>query len=70
MSDMMSISDDLALVQEPVKDEDLMVNILCQLGDDFKPFATSLHLLNSKITFPELLDKLLEFERDLNKETS
>ncbi|KAL9997722.1 putative RNA-directed DNA polymerase [Helianthus debilis subsp. tardiflorus] len=66
LRDMKSIADELALVQNPVKDEDLMVHILCQLGDDFKPVATSLRLLDSKITFPELFEKLVDYERELN----
>ncbi|KAM0032657.1 putative transcription factor interactor and regulator CCHC(Zn) family [Helianthus debilis subsp. tardiflorus] len=66
LREMKSIADELALVQNPIKDEDLMVHILCQLGDDFKNIATSLRLLESKITFPELFEKLVDFERELN----
>ncbi|KAD4585815.1 hypothetical protein E3N88_23416 [Mikania micrantha] len=66
LREMKSIADALALVQNPVTDEDLMVHILCQLGDDFKTIATSLRLLESKITFPELFEKLLDYERELS----
>ncbi|KAJ0825565.1 putative transcription factor/ chromatin remodeling BED-type(Zn) family [Helianthus annuus] len=67
---MKSIADDLALVQSPVKDEDLMVHILCQLGEDFKPIATSLRLLGSEITFHELFEKLVDYERELTMVTT
>ncbi|MFS7926745.1 putative RNA-directed DNA polymerase [Helianthus anomalus] len=66
---MKSIADELALVQNPVTDEDLMVHILRQLGDDYKPIATSLRLLDSKITFPVLFEKLVDYERELNLTT-
>ena len=46
LRDMKSIVDELALVQNPVKDEDLMVHILCQLGDDFKNVAQSFRVLD------------------------
>ncbi|XP_076940390.1 uncharacterized protein LOC143609543 [Bidens hawaiensis] len=69
LRDMKSIADELALVQNPVKDEDLMVHILCQLGDDFKNFAQSLRLLGSSLTFPELFEKLINFERELKQTT-
>ncbi|KAJ9541946.1 hypothetical protein OSB04_028452 [Centaurea solstitialis] len=62
---MKSIADELALVQNPVKDEDLMVHILCQLGDDFKNVAQSLRLLDSKLSFPEFFGELVNFEREL-----
>ncbi|GJX20824.1 putative RNA-directed DNA polymerase [Tanacetum coccineum] len=69
LRDMKSIADELALVQNLVKDEDLMVHILCQLGDEFKNVAQSLRLLDSKITFPELFEKLVDFERELQQTT-
>nr|GEX74705.1 hypothetical protein [Tanacetum cinerariifolium] len=64
---MKSIADKLALVQNPMKDEDLMVHILCQLGDEFKNVAQSLRLLDLKITFPELFEKLVDFEKELQQ---
>ncbi|KAJ0545685.1 putative RNA-directed DNA polymerase [Helianthus annuus] len=69
LRDMKSIADELALVQHPVKDEDLMVHILCQLGEEYKNVAQSLRLLNSKLTFPELFEKLVDIERELHQTT-
>ncbi|KAJ0464978.1 putative transcription factor interactor and regulator CCHC(Zn) family [Helianthus annuus] len=69
LRDMKAIADELALVQNPVKDEDLMVHILCQLGDDFKNVAQSLRLLDTKLTFPALFEKLVDFERELQQNT-
>ncbi|KAD6455007.1 hypothetical protein E3N88_09713 [Mikania micrantha] len=66
---MKSIADELALVQHPVNDEDLMVHILCQLGDNYKTVAQSLRILDSKLTFPELFEKLVDFERELHQTT-
>lgn len=70
LRDMKSIADELALVQQPVTDEDLMVHVLCQLGDDYKNIAAALRFLDTKIMFPLLFEKLVDFERELNNTTT
>ena len=66
---MRSIADDLALAQSPVTDEDLMIHIINQLGDDFKTVVAAIKVQENPITYSELYDKLVDFER-LLKETT
>lgn len=65
---MRSIADELALVQNPIDEEDLLVHILSQLGDEYGPFTAAIKVRENPISFPELFDKLVDFERSL-KET-
>ncbi|KAK1410452.1 hypothetical protein QVD17_36989 [Tagetes erecta] len=62
---MRSIADDLALAQSPIDDEDLLVHILSQLGDDFKSIVSALKVRENPIAFPELFDTLLDHERSI-----
>ncbi|KAM0036106.1 putative RNA-directed DNA polymerase [Helianthus debilis subsp. tardiflorus] len=65
LHDMKSISDALALAQSPVAEEDLAVHIMNQLGDDYANFVAALKTRDTTISFPDLFDKLLDFERSL-----
>nr|XP_043615796.1 uncharacterized protein LOC122587696 [Erigeron canadensis] len=56
---------DITLAQSPVSEEDLMVHILTQLGDEYTPIASALKVRETPISYPELLDKLVDFERSL-----
>ncbi|KAJ9546285.1 hypothetical protein OSB04_018828 [Centaurea solstitialis] len=62
---MRAIADDLALAQNPVTEEDLLVHILSQLGDEYTTIAAALKVRDNPISYPELFDKLLDFERSL-----
>ncbi|KAJ9563150.1 hypothetical protein OSB04_008310 [Centaurea solstitialis] len=62
---MRAIADDLALAQNPVTEEDLLVHILSQLGDEYTTIAAALKVRDNTISYPELFDKLLDFERSL-----
>ncbi|KAM0005917.1 putative transcription factor interactor and regulator CCHC(Zn) family [Helianthus debilis subsp. tardiflorus] len=66
---MKSISDDLALAQSPVAEEDLVVHVMNQLGDEYANFVAALKTRDTTISFPDLFDKLLDHERTL-KETA
>ncbi|KAL4563133.1 hypothetical protein LXL04_027166 [Taraxacum kok-saghyz] len=68
LNDMKSIADELALAQSPIDEEDLIVHILGQLGDDFTNISSALKIRDTPITFPDLFDKLLDHERTI-KET-
>ncbi|KAL4576526.1 hypothetical protein LXL04_012621 [Taraxacum kok-saghyz] len=68
LHDMKTISDDLSLAQSPVDEEDLIVHVLSQLGDDYAHIAAALKIRDTTITFPDLFEKLVDFERTL-KET-
>ncbi|KAL4576014.1 hypothetical protein LXL04_012102 [Taraxacum kok-saghyz] len=63
--DMKNIADDLALAQSPVDEEDLIVHILGQLGEEYNHISSALKIRDTPITFPDLFDKLLDHERTL-----
>ncbi|KAF5815303.1 putative RNA-directed DNA polymerase [Helianthus annuus] len=65
LHDMKSIADDLALAQSPVEEEDLVVHTLNQLTDDYAQLVVAIKSRDNSITFPDLFDKLLDFERHL-----
>lgn len=62
---MKNIADDLALAQSPADEEDLIVHILGQLGDDYTHIASALKIRDTPIKYPDLFDKLLDHERTL-----
>ncbi|KAF5774956.1 hypothetical protein HanRHA438_Chr13g0616971 [Helianthus annuus] len=68
LNGMCSIADDLALVQSPVHEEDLLVHILSQLGEEYSQLNAALKTRQHSITYPELFDMLFDYERSL-KET-
>lgn len=65
LNEMRSIADELALVQSPIDEEDLMVHILTQLGDEYNSITAALKVRENPISYPELFDKLVDFERSL-----
>ncbi|KAL4561418.1 hypothetical protein LXL04_033584 [Taraxacum kok-saghyz] len=65
LHNMRSIADDLALAQNPVTEEDLLVHILSQLSDEYNTIVAALQVRETPISYPELFDKLLDFERSL-----
>ena len=67
LHDMKTISDDLALAQSPVDEEDLIVHVLSQLGDDYAHIAAALKIRDTTITFHDLFEKLVDFERTLKE---
>ncbi|KAL4579045.1 hypothetical protein LXL04_015180 [Taraxacum kok-saghyz] len=69
LHDMKNIADDLALAQSPVDEEDLVVHILSQLGEDYTNITAALKIRDTATTYPDLFEKLLDHERTL-KESS
>ncbi|KAJ0936475.1 putative transcription factor interactor and regulator CCHC(Zn) family [Helianthus annuus] len=67
LNDMRAIADDLALVQSPVNEEDLLVHITSQLGEEYKPLVAALKVRVTPISYPELFEELLDFERSLQE---
>ncbi|GAV75006.1 UBN2 domain-containing protein [Cephalotus follicularis] len=57
-----SISDALALASTPVSDEDLIIYILCGLGDEYRAFVTSISTRGTSITLADLHGLLLTEE--------
>ncbi|KAM0037972.1 putative RNA-directed DNA polymerase [Helianthus debilis subsp. tardiflorus] len=68
LHDMKSIADELALAQSPVKDEDLQIHILGQLGDEYRNFVAALKARDTALSFSELFQKLVDFERSLKED--
>ena len=69
LHEMRTIADDLALAQSPVFEEDLMIHILSQLGEDYNTIAAAIKVRDTPLSYSELFDKLTDYERAL-KETS
>ncbi|KAJ9556427.1 hypothetical protein OSB04_011041 [Centaurea solstitialis] len=67
LNEMRSIADELALVQSPVHEEDLLVHILSQLGDEYTSIIAAIKVREHPISYPELFDKLVDFERSLKE---
>lgn len=67
LQDMKSIADDLALVQSPVSEEDLLVHILSQLGEEYGSIVAAIKIRETPLSYSELFDKLLDFERALKE---
>ena len=67
LQDMRSIADDLALAQSPVSEEDLLVHVLSQLGEEYGSIVAAIKIRETPLSYPELFDKLLDFERALKE---
>jgi hypothetical protein len=65
LNEMCAIADELALVQNPISDEDLMVYILSQLGDEYSSLTAAFKVRDTPISYPDLFDKLVDFERSM-----
>ncbi|KAK6159819.1 hypothetical protein DH2020_003200 [Rehmannia glutinosa] len=63
LHEMRSIADDLALAQSPISEEDLVVHIITQLGDEFNSIVAALRVRETPVAFSELSDILTDFER-------
>lgn len=66
---MTSIADDLDLAQSPIEEDDLIVHILSQLGEEYNAIAAAIKVREQSISYPELFDKILDFERSLKEAT-
>ncbi|KAL4556283.1 hypothetical protein LXL04_038930 [Taraxacum kok-saghyz] len=65
LHEMKAIADELALVQNPIHEEDLAVHIISQLGDEYNHVTAALKVRETPLSFHELFDKLVDFERSL-----
>ncbi|KAI4346425.1 hypothetical protein L6164_007321 [Bauhinia variegata] len=63
---MRNIVNELALAQHSVTEEDLVVYILTQLGNELSPLIAAIKVRDSPISYSELFDKLTDFERTLH----
>ncbi|XP_019160764.1 PREDICTED: uncharacterized protein LOC109157319 [Ipomoea nil] len=65
LTDMRAIADDLALAQCPVTDEDLVVYVLTQLGEEYNSIISAVRVRETPISWGELVDILTDHERQL-----
>ncbi|GFQ00239.1 hypothetical protein PHJA_002167900 [Phtheirospermum japonicum] len=63
LHEMRAIADDLALAQSPISEEDLVVHVITQLGDEFNSSVAALRVRETPIAFSELSDILTDFGR-------
>ena len=70
LQDMRAIADDLALAQSPVTEEDLLVHILSQLGDEYGTIVAAIKVRETPLSYSELFDKLTDFERAFKEQTA
>ncbi|PWA77021.1 jacalin-like lectin domain-containing protein [Artemisia annua] len=67
LHEMKSIFDELALTQSPIPEEDLVIHVMNQLGDDYASLVASFKTRDTTIAFPDLFEKLLDHERTLKE---
>ncbi|EOY10287.1 Uncharacterized protein TCM_025658 [Theobroma cacao] len=65
-----SVIDELALVNSPVSEDDLVIHALNEIRSDFKQIVVSVRARESFITFEELLDKFTDYEEVIKKQES
>lgn len=65
LSSVKCVSDELAMVQSPVDEDDLVIYVLNDLSPKFQPIATVIRAKDTPITFEELSDKLVDFEQNV-----
>ncbi|XP_021834620.1 uncharacterized protein LOC110774399, partial [Prunus avium] len=65
-----AIADELALIDVPLSDDDLVIHILNGVGPEFKEISAAVHARDSSISFETLHDKLVEYEAALKREES
>ncbi|KAK2975381.1 hypothetical protein RJ640_012392 [Escallonia rubra] len=68
LQQMRAIADDLALVDNPISEDDLVLYILVGIGPEFKEIAAALRARDTPISFDELYDKLGDYELQLKKD--
>nr|CAD1831837.1 unnamed protein product [Ananas comosus var. bracteatus] len=61
-------ADELAIVDSPLDDIDLVIYTLNGLGPEFKEISAAMKARENPITFEELYDKLIDYENFLKKE--
>ena len=63
-----SISDELAVINKPVDDDDLVIHALNGLGSEYKEVSAALRTCENPIAFAELHDLLVDYENVLQRD--
>ncbi|CAJ2633340.1 unnamed protein product [Trifolium pratense] len=63
-----AISDELAIINKPIDDDDLVIHALNGLGSEFKEVAAALRTRENAIAFDELHDLLVDYETFLQRD--
>ncbi|CAL1389060.1 unnamed protein product [Linum trigynum] len=67
VNDMKLIAAELALVDAPLSDLDLVVHTLRSLGPNYNQFVVAVRARGTTVTIEDLLDSLIEYEADLKE---
>ncbi|GAU16981.1 hypothetical protein TSUD_37390 [Trifolium subterraneum] len=68
LQDIKAISDELAIINKPIDDDDLVIHALNGLGSEFKEVAAALRTRENAIAFDELHDLLVDYETFLQRD--
>ncbi|KAK2426846.1 Copia polyprotein/retrotransposon [Trifolium repens] len=63
-----AIPDELAIINKPIDDDDLVIHALNGLGSEFKEVAAALRTRENAIAFDELHDLLVDYETFLQRD--
>ncbi|KAJ0533609.1 putative RNA-directed DNA polymerase [Helianthus annuus] len=68
LREMKAIADELPFAQKPVDDDDLIVHVITDLGDDYKQVTAAVKIRDNPISFSDLFEKLVDHERTMLEE--
>ncbi|OMO94368.1 hypothetical protein COLO4_16378 [Corchorus olitorius] len=57
-----TMSDDLALINSPVSEDDLVIYALNGIGQEYKEIAVGIRARESVISYEELMEKMCDYE--------
>lgn len=63
-----AIADELAIINSPLDDVDLVIHTLNGLGSEYREIATAIRTRENPVSFDDLYDLLSDFENYLNRE--
>ncbi|KAH9671391.1 retrovirus-related pol polyprotein from transposon RE1 [Citrus sinensis] len=68
LNNLRSISDEITLIDVPVTDDDLVIQIINGVGKDFKEIIAGVRIRETPLSFDELYEKLVDYEDMLKRE--
>lgn len=64
----MAMADELAIINSPLDDDDLVIHTMNDLGAEYKEVAASIRTREKSVSFEELHDLLTDFESYLHRD--